>query len=375
MQKSIKKFIEEINQVSVYFHNIRTCFKQDSSDIDMYYFLIMPSDGYLSNLPISGRIIRSHDYPITPPIIHIFNKTGKTNVDIYIRNSGLLKSSLGYTKRSSICFDILTDWKPDYTLSLLFGSLIIEFSSYNSEQDTCKFISSMKKLDFVRTEAFEKYSYWKEYLPEIPILPKIYPSEIPSSQMIFTKYKAIPLALQEYDYCRTGLGLLNDSLISLSNLNVGCNYFNGPFILNDIQPKTFKFKLNLPSYIVFSVILTTNPCDLVGKNKGTVLFRNGITGTAAIKKYDTPIEWFYHGKPLNNNTIQVTLTKNQFTMVYFQDGKPIVLGDTSIVNFDDDDRAKKYYLVLYTKNTETPIENIKIPILETNGNGYIVSTD
>lgn len=40
--------------------------------------------------------------------------------------------------------------------------------------------------------------------------------------------------------------------------------------------------------------------DLQGKKLNTILFRNGVTATAAKKLKNKNISWFYHGRPLNN---------------------------------------------------------------------------
>ena len=97
--KNMKRFIDEIKDVTDSFFNLRTLFKEDSTNMNIFYFIMLPNDGALAHYPISGRLIRSKNYPQTAPIIHVFNKVGRYNVDIFNRNS---KNENG---GSSLCFD------------------------------------------------------------------------------------------------------------------------------------------------------------------------------------------------------------------------------------------------------------------------------
>ena len=129
-------------------------------------------------------------------------------------------------------------------------------------------------------------------------------------------------------------------------------------------------------HVVFSVILTNNLVDLVGKKDTTILARNGVTATAAQKLKHEKTMWFYHGKPMNGymfNQLQVTLTKDQFTMVNFSsDGTPIILGDTAVSRLKFGDVSnERFYLVLLLKNKAKFTERISLPLIDTNGIGFI----
>lgn len=52
-----------------------------------------------------------------------------------------------------------------------------------------------------------------------------------------------------------------------------------------------------------------------------MIFRNGVTATAAKKLKNGKLNWFYHGKPLNKGDmmLNITITKNQLVFSY-QDG-------------------------------------------------------
>ena len=354
--KDYKRFIDEINDVSDNFHNLRTSFKQDPTNMNIFYFVLIPNDGALSHYPISGRIIRPDDYPQCAPIIHVFNKTGRYNVDIF--NS----QSFRYNGSSSLCFDILnTAWKSEYTLSTLFGSLMSAIVSLNVEQQSGGFVKefvTMEKLNIVTKAALNTSLKWKEFLPITPEIPKVIGIPIKCDTMTF-----YPTDCYE--------------MIKI-NPKQELKYSYGSFDLQKLNtPLTFKISLadlNLNPNIVFSVVLTNNIDDLVGNKHGTVLIRNGVTATAAKKLLSCQTNWFYHGKPMNgeNVILQVTITRDQFTIAYFEKDTAIILGDTAISRLDDIIKdAQKFSLVLYLKNKSNKQISISLPFLNTNGIGYI----
>lgn len=63
-------------------------------------------------------------YPEDPPVVKLYTQTKRYNVDVF---RAVLDSDV---QRSSMCFDILRSqadggsWKPEYTLSCLFASLM-----------------------------------------------------------------------------------------------------------------------------------------------------------------------------------------------------------------------------------------------------------
>ncbi len=76
-------------------------------------------------------------------------------------------------------------------------------------------------------------------------------------------------------------------------------------------------KIISPEYVL-SIILINDPKDIKGNKQDTIIFRNGVTATAARKLKNRNLNWFYHGKPLNNGDMKlnITITKNQFVFSY-----------------------------------------------------------
>jgi len=116
-----------------------------------------------------------------------------------------------------------------------------------------------------------------------------------------------------------------------------------PITLQD-KPWTAEFKLNdLSAEYVLSFILTNDVKDIKGTKNSTVIFRNGVTATAAKKLPNKKLSWFYHGKPLNNGDmlLNITITKKQFLFSYQDEstnGEWIIHGDTPLTRFDKKSR-------------------------------------
>jgi ubiquitin-protein ligase len=352
MSKALKRFYNEIKEVEQNFFNLRTAFRKDNDDMNIFYFVMIPNDGALSKYPISGRIIKSPGYPRTPPYIQVFNTVGRYNVDVF--------SSMVNTKTaSSVCFDILShDWNSTYTLSALFGSLmssIVSITIYQQHGDPIKEFVTMEKLKRVTQEATDTYVKKIKFLPKKPKIPFVVATRIDATQLEF----CLPETLQK------------------KSEN---SYIHGPFILSSTKPLTFKIDLSCLRHtpdVVFSVILTNDPKDLTGKYERTILFRNGVTATAAKKKKGGKIVWFYHGKPFNgkNEILQVTVTCNQFCMTTHNSNTVTVLGDTSISKFKPEEIGNdQFYLIIYLKNKKNIEQNITLPFLDTEGFGYVHDT-
>ncbi|KAF1848990.1 uncharacterized protein K460DRAFT_364915 [Cucurbitaria berberidis CBS 394.84] len=78
----------------------------------------------MAHLTLVGTFHIPDRYPESPPIVQLHTPTKRYNVDAY-------RCELGKkTPRSTMCFDILRSqaaggtWKPEYTLSSLFASLM-----------------------------------------------------------------------------------------------------------------------------------------------------------------------------------------------------------------------------------------------------------
>ena len=133
-----------------------------------------------------------------------------------------------------------------------------------------------------------------------------------------------------------------------------------PWILQKNIYKTVEFELkNLSPEFILSFVLTNDPKDLKGGKNKTILFRNGVTATAAKKLINKPISWFYHGKPLNSGDMKLnlTITPNQFSISYIDDstdGNWILHGDTPLTSLRKKDVSdfgnQNFYLVVYVKN-------------------------
>ena len=78
----------------------------------------IPNDGAMSHLPIVGELIIPETYPTNPPVLHLFTKTFRYNVDIFSRY-------VNDDRNSTICFDILRSkaqngkWDRQFTISSL----------------------------------------------------------------------------------------------------------------------------------------------------------------------------------------------------------------------------------------------------------------
>ena len=116
---------------------------------------------------------------------------------------------------------------------------------------------------------------------------------------------------------------------------------------------------DLTAEYVLSFVLTNNPKDIKGSLNPTVLFRNGVTATAAKKFPNKGANWFYHGKPLNNGdmSLNITVTEKQFLFSYMDDtsdGEWVIHGDTPITGLGKksvgDLSKEKFYLVIYVRN-------------------------
>ena len=362
-----KRVLKEIKDVNDDFFNLRTVIVPDPDDnVNTFYFTMIPNDGLFCHLPLIGRIIIPVTYPTEPPVFHLLTKTNRYNVDVFYHNASSNNKS-----ESSLCFDILkrksdygdaSAWNESYTLSSVISALMQSIVSFNVPQmyggEQQEFVT-MESLESGYKNVQDTISKYTKYIGDIP--------EIPANLAIETDAK-----------------LLNFPKI----IKVEPNGFNKPnkngmyeqifksqaFIINKDTSFTCGINLSeLTSNYVFSVILTTNPDDLVGKKSDTILFRNGVTGSAAIKtkKTDDKIRWFYHGKPLNQTNLKlvVTISNKQFTMAY-QDittkDKWVIHGDYPIAYLDNksagDISNKKFYLVLFFKRkngTNTfEVENI-----------------
>lgn len=84
-----------------------------------------------------------------------------------------------------------------------------------------------------------------------------------------------------------------------------------------------------------------------------------MTATAAKKLPNKKLNWFYHGKPLNNGDmlLNITITGKQFIFSYQDEstnGEWTIHGDTPLTRLDKkvvgDLSKQNFYLVIFVKN-------------------------
>lgn len=312
---------QEIEDVNADFHSLRTVLKETENKMK-WNFVMFPNDGALSHLPLIGELIIPERYPDGPPVLHLFTRTFRYNVDAY-------RSKLKSDEHSTMCFDILRSkknggtWEPDYTITCLFASLMQALVTQRVPQiygpEKAEFVT-MDTLAKIKQNVHDTYRSHKNRMPYFPIIPTI---------------PAVSVAAKPFIFTRPGE---KDPLDSLQ-FQAEEKYVSQPIYLQDPQnPQSWSTVLdlrNLHKGIVFSVILSNKSgTDVTGRKNDTILLRNGVTGTAAKKRANKPISWFYHGKPLNdgNLSVCVTVTSDQFVISYKDDDTErfIVHGDTPI---------------------------------------------
>jgi len=359
-----KRVLREIKEVNDDFFNLRTIIVLDPDhDINTFYFTMIPNDGLYCHLPLIGRIIIPPGYPTNPPVFHLLTKTNRTNVDIYSRNAFSFNKS-----ESSMCFDILkrkadygdlSAWKESYTISSVISALMQSIVSFTVPQmhggEIQEFVS-MESLKSGYTNVQETIKKYSQYVPDIPEIPANLAVEVPAEQLDFPRILRV------------------ESPSGQSNKSFERIFKSGGFMIDENTSYTCGFNLsNLTENYVFSVVLTTDPGDLTGRNPNTVLFRNGVTGSAAIKtnKPDSKIKWYYHGKPLNQSELKLTITisNGQFTFAYSDittKSQWVVHGDYPVAYLDNTSAGnisnKVFYLVLYFRrkfgSNNISVENI-----------------
>ncbi|KAJ2988183.1 hypothetical protein NUW58_g4113 [Xylaria curta] len=349
-----KRIWKEVKDANADFFNLRTVIAlAPDDDFSQFYFVMSPNDGLMAHMTVAGCLYIPDTYPESPPVVHLYTKTGRYNVDVYSGN-------LHDKTRSTLCFDILRSqanggvWKPEYSISSLFASLMSAIVSFYVPQQRGGEIAeyvSMEKLDTVKKAAKETYEKYKHLLPIVPKIPLVEATAVPAKQMSFpstittegnTQATSGPIYLQSPDSC------IQSFAMDLSELHAG---------------------------IVFSVILSNSEGDLVGKKPGTILVRNGVTATAARKRANEKTKWFYHGKPMNDGDMRlhVTIGRDQMTFAYCSNGRRYVHGDCPVSRLTDsqigDVRGIPFYVHVYLKRKSGG--PAKVTWLDTEGQGYI----
>lgn len=355
---SIQRVWREVKEVNRHFFNLRTILQPDEQNALMWYFVTLPNDGAHAHLPLIGRLIIPQTYPQDPPVVQLYNKTGRYNVDVF---SHRIRS----TTHSTLCFDILRPksaggkWKPEFTLSSLFASLMASIVSFyvpqGYGQDRAEYVS-MEKLVQIKRDNALTYQQHKHHVPPVPTIPIVLAAAVDADRMVFPD---------------------SPDLLEVHKRQKEVTSTYGPIFLQDETQAPLSFAVdlsNLQPGVVFSVILTSDPTDLAGKEQDTILCRNGVTATAARKQFRQTTNWYYHGKPMDGSTqLWVTITATQFTMAYEQGDKLIVHGDCPISKLSSlevgDVKGKPFYVCVYMKRKFG--NDSWVTFKDTQGKGYI----
>lgn len=215
---------------------------------------------------------------------------------------------------------------------------------------------SMEKLHDLKLGVKQRYEQYKSHLPDIPRIPLVEAKIVPAKSLFTPREIQVGGAepvTSEPIYLQTGSDEVHSFAVDLSGLH---------------------------KYVVFSVILS-NSNDFLGRKSDTVLVRNGVTATAARKRAEGKIEWFYHGKPMNDGDMRlhVSIGRDQMTFAYYQDGRLYVHGDCPVsLLYEDhigDVRGMPFYVHIYTKDktagSPEDLGPVTIRVLDIDGKGYI----
>jgi ubiquitin-protein ligase len=164
---SIQRVWREVKEVNAHFFNLRTILKPNEQNALMWYFVLLPNDGAHAHLPLIGRLIIPNTYPEIPPVVQLYNTTGRYNVDVY-------HWYITTTDKSTLCFDILRPesaggtWKPEYTLSSLFASLMAAIVSFYVPQeygsDQAEYVSMEKLVQIKKNNALTYHQHSQSML-------------------------------------------------------------------------------------------------------------------------------------------------------------------------------------------------------------------
>jgi ubiquitin-protein ligase len=352
--KILKRVWREIEQVNADFFNLRTVISPDPDDnVTRYTFIMLPNDGAMAHLTLVGALYIPDTYPVSPPAVHLYTRTGRVNVDIF-------RGRLTDKSSSTLCFNILRaeskggTWTENCTISALFASLMSAIVSVYVPQeygpDRPEWVT-MEKLSDVKRYAKESYHDHKHCMPAVPRIPLVEATEVPAKALAFPR-----------------------DIIAWESAKVTA----GPIFLQTKDSTVHSFFLDLSELhegIVFSIILSNSETDILGKKPATVLIRNGVTATAARKRANEDTKWFYHGKPMNDGDMRlhVTIGADQMTLAYYSNGRRYIHGDCPLSRLTaseiGDVRGVPFYVHIFTKRKSgLPA---KILMLPTDGKGYI----
>ena len=354
--------------MNAYFKSLKTYIGVVADTIGALHFLLYPGDGAMADKPLCGRILIPKNYPIVPPIVHLFTRTNRYNVDAYYSQTDPVNLQ---NMRSSMCFDILRSknnggiWEPEYTLSALISSLLQVIVSTKVAQEyggeVTEFVS-MEKLGSVHHNVETTYARYEHIMPSRKEI--IHPQGV----QIPTKYFDLPDKIMSLANAKDKVVESNRIYLQVSNDKAAGNVYSIGFDLSDLKtnPGT-----------VFAIILSNAPDDPKGNKVGTILIRNGVTATAAKKRVGGQMNWFYHGKPMNQSDLKliVTVGHNQFCISYLDGEHKLIHGDLPVSYLTPAEIGnasnQPFYLSVFLKNKGGPSITVKTFKPEY---GYILSS-
>ncbi|KAJ3259028.1 hypothetical protein HK104_006959, partial [Borealophlyctis nickersoniae] len=234
-------------------------------------------------------------------------------------------------------------------------AVVTPYVSQESGREIQEFVTMEKLADVAEWVKTARKQYGR-VSPKAPRIPAIPATKVPATPFFFRDEAGNnrrSFTFKSYN---------PKSADNTLNRNRGdeVKYASAPFFLQTGDPtntRTIKLDVSqLHAGTVFSVVLSNRRySDLRGRRDGTIVIRNGVTGTAAKKLADGPIKWFYHGKPLNvgHLVIAITVTDTQFTIAYETPEGFVVHGDCPISYLTPaeigDVRGMPFYLNIYVK--------------------------
>ena len=355
--KILQRVLAEAKQINADFFNLRTVISLDpEDDASNFYFMMLPNDGAMAHLTLVGSFYIPEEYPEAPPVVRLYTPTRRYNVDVFRYN-------YASKTRSTMCFDILRSqahggtWRPEYTLSCLFASLMSAIVSFYVAQEyggEFPEYVTMEKLESVKSEAEKTYQRYKNRLPPVPRVPLVEATAVPATPLF-----------EPQELIAGHPEMLTSK----------------PILLQTGSDEVYSFAVDLSRLhkdVVFSVVLSNSLTDLVGRQKDTILVRNGVTATAGRKRAGQNMMWFYHGKPMNDGEmmLHVTIGRDQMTFAYYEDDRLYVHGDCPVSRLSAEDigdvRGVPFYVHVYTRNKKGKLgEPVRIDILDIAGEGYI----
>jgi ubiquitin-protein ligase len=308
-----RRILKEVKHVNQDFNSLRTIIQPIHDKMGILHFCLIPNDGALCNEPLLGRLIVYRTYPLSPPVIHLFTKTGRYNVDIFhieqshLSSNNVLNCYMTPSRQSSMCFDILRSvssggtWRSDYTLSALFATLMQALVAVKVEQSygepVLEFIT-MERLKTIRREVDRTLQLFGVCMPKAP-------------QVETLKHEGFPIPCRFFSYPKfiyANHSYEQDSYTISQPIKLQVNSSSESPLHHSYTIGLDLSDLTRSPLTVFSVILSNEPHDPTGLKPSTVLVRNGVTASAAKKRRFEPIQWFYHGEALQRENLKVIIT-------------------------------------------------------------------